>query len=110
VISQISHDYGAEIRYENSAPLGSLDNRFTLGFQPAYESLLNKQYQNNLGEHGALTKDQHDQASTLALYAGAYQKSAAAELGKAAFDAVERHRSDQRLQDDLTVLVLSRLA
>jgi serine phosphatase RsbU (regulator of sigma subunit) len=47
---------------------------------------------------------------TLALYAGAYQKSAAAELGRAVFDAVERHRRDQRLQDDLTVLVLSRLA
>ena len=47
---------------------------------------------------------------TLALYAGAYQKSAAAELGKAVFDAVERHRRDQRLQDDLTVLVLSRLS
>jgi sigma-B regulation protein RsbU (phosphoserine phosphatase) len=47
---------------------------------------------------------------TLALYAGAYQKSAAAELGKAVFDAVDRHRRDQRLQDDLTVLVLSRLA
>jgi sigma-B regulation protein RsbU (phosphoserine phosphatase) len=46
---------------------------------------------------------------TLALYAGAYQKSAAAELGTAIFDAVERHRRDQRLQDDLTVLVLSRL-
>jgi sigma-B regulation protein RsbU (phosphoserine phosphatase) len=47
---------------------------------------------------------------TLALYAGAYQKSAAAELGGAIFDAVERHRRDQRLADDLTVLVLSRLA
>ena len=46
---------------------------------------------------------------TLALYAGAYQKSAAAELGRAVFDAVERHRRDQRLSDDLTVLVLSRL-
>jgi len=47
---------------------------------------------------------------TLALYAGAYQQSAAAELGKAVFEAVERHRRDQRLSDDLTVLVLSRLA
>jgi len=46
---------------------------------------------------------------TLALFAGAYQKTAAAELGKAVFEAVERHRRDQRLQDDLTVLVLSRL-
>jgi sigma-B regulation protein RsbU (phosphoserine phosphatase) len=47
---------------------------------------------------------------TLALYAGAYQQSAAAELGTAIFNAVERHRRDQRLADDLTVLVLSRLA
>jgi len=47
---------------------------------------------------------------TLALYAGAYQQSAAAELGKAVFDAVERHRRDKRLADDLTVLVLSRLS
>ena len=46
---------------------------------------------------------------TLALYAGAYQKSAAGDLGRAVFEAVERHRRDQRLQDDLTVLVLSRL-
>lgn len=47
---------------------------------------------------------------TLALYAGAYQASAAATLGRAVFDAVERHRRDQRLADDLTVLVLSRLS
>ncbi len=47
---------------------------------------------------------------TLALYAGAYQQSAAAEIGLAIFNAVERHRRDQRLADDLTVLVLSRLA
>ena len=69
VISQISHDYGAEMRYENTHALGLLDNRFTLGFQPAYESLLNRQYVNNQGEHGALTKDQHDHAKTVALYA-----------------------------------------
>ena len=47
---------------------------------------------------------------TLALHAGAYQASAAATLGRAVFDAVERHRRDKRLADDLTVLVLSRLS
>ncbi len=47
---------------------------------------------------------------TLALHAGAYQASAAATLGRAVFDAVERHRRDKRLADDLTVLVLSRPA
>jgi iron complex outermembrane receptor protein len=69
VISQISHDYGAELRYENSANLGALGNGLTLGFQPAYESLLNQQYQNNKGEHGALTKNQHDRAKNFAVYA-----------------------------------------
>jgi iron complex outermembrane receptor protein len=68
VIAQLSHDYGAEVRYENTADLGSLSNRFTIGFQPAYESLLNHQYVNNEGEHGALTKDQHDRVKSYALY------------------------------------------
>jgi len=68
VMSQLSHDYGAEIRYENTADLGSLSNRFTIGFQPAYESLLNHQYVNDAGEHGTLTKDQHDRVKTFALY------------------------------------------
>lgn len=45
---------------------------------------------------------------TLALHAGAYQATSAATLGRAIFDAVERHRRDQRLSDDVTVLVLSR--
>jgi iron complex outermembrane receptor protein len=69
VISQISHDFGAEVRYENTASIGSLDNRITIGFQPAYESLQNRQYQNNAGEHGALTKDQRDRAGNYAAYA-----------------------------------------
>jgi iron complex outermembrane receptor protein len=69
VISQISHDYGAEVRYENSAGLGELANRLTIGVQPAYESLLNHQYVNNAGKHGAETKNQHDRAKTIALYA-----------------------------------------
>ena len=69
VISQVSHDYGAEARYENTANVGPMDNRLTVGFQPAYETLQNRQYQNNAGEHGALTKDQRDRAMSYALYA-----------------------------------------
>ncbi len=68
VIAQLSHDYGAEIRYENTATLGPLGNRLTFGFQPAYESMLNHQYVNVGGEHGALTKNQHDRVKSLALY------------------------------------------
>ena len=47
---------------------------------------------------------------TLVLHVGSYGTSAAAELGRAIFGAVERHRRDQRLGDDLTVLVLSRVS
>jgi sigma-B regulation protein RsbU (phosphoserine phosphatase) len=47
---------------------------------------------------------------TLALHVGAYGTSAAGDLGRAIFGAVERHRRDQRLADDLTVLVLSRVS
>jgi sigma-B regulation protein RsbU (phosphoserine phosphatase) len=46
---------------------------------------------------------------TLALYPGTYPEATAASVGQAIFDAVERHRRDSRLADDLSVLVLSRL-
>lgn len=46
---------------------------------------------------------------TLALHAGTLQTHSAAVIGRAVFDAVEHHRRDSRLADDLTVLVLSRL-
>ena len=68
VIAQLSHDFGAEVRYENTADIGAMSNRLTLGFQPAYESLLNHQYVNEAGKHGALTRDQHDRVKSLALY------------------------------------------
>jgi sigma-B regulation protein RsbU (phosphoserine phosphatase) len=44
---------------------------------------------------------------TLALYPGTFRDASAASIGTAIFDAVERHRRDSRLGDDLTVLVLS---
>jgi phosphoserine phosphatase RsbU/P len=46
---------------------------------------------------------------TLALYPGTFPSAGAASIGEAIFDAVERHRRDSRLGDDLSVLVLSRL-
>ena len=46
---------------------------------------------------------------TLALYPGTFPEATAASVGQAIFDAVERHRRDSRLADDLSVLVLSRL-
>ena len=46
---------------------------------------------------------------TLALYPGTFPEATAASVGQAIFDAVERHRRDSRLADDLSVLVLSRV-
>ena len=69
VISQVSRDLGAEIRYENTASLFGMNNRFTLGAQPAAENLDNRQYVNVAGEHGALTKDQRDEVSAFGVYA-----------------------------------------
>ena len=46
---------------------------------------------------------------TLALYPGTFPDATAASVGQAIFDAVEHHRRDSRLADDLSVLVLSRL-
>lgn len=46
---------------------------------------------------------------TLALHAGTFRSVSAGDIGRAIVGAVERHRRDSRLSDDLTVLVLSRL-
>lgn len=69
VISQISRDYGAEARYENTASLGARANRFTLGAQTALQNMDNRQYQNQGGDHGPLTRDEKDKVLNLSLYA-----------------------------------------
>lgn len=68
VIAQISRDFGAEVRYENTAPLGGRDNRLTIGVQPSYGNTNNRQYDNVAGEHGTLRKDQWDVAGGVAAY------------------------------------------
>jgi iron complex outermembrane receptor protein len=69
VINQQSRDYGAEIRYENTLPLFGRSHRFTLGIQPAWLDMDNRQFVNQAGSHGELRKDQNDEAIGLALYA-----------------------------------------
>jgi iron complex outermembrane receptor protein len=68
VINQQSRDVGAEVRYENTMlPLGQR-SRLTLGFQPSYMNMDDRQFQNEEGRHGPLAKDQKDQVTNLALY------------------------------------------
>jgi iron complex outermembrane recepter protein len=68
VIDQESRDWGAEVRYENSSALLGRTNRFTLGLQPAWLDMDNRQFENLAGEHGELRKQQKDQAAGLAAY------------------------------------------
>ncbi len=49
VINQQSQDYGAEVRYENTQPAFGNSNRFTLGLQPAWLSMVNRQFINEEG-------------------------------------------------------------
>jgi iron complex outermembrane receptor protein len=68
VINQESRDWGAEVRYENSSPVRGRANRLTLGLQPAWLDMDNRQFENLSGHHGGLRKNQKDQAVGLAAY------------------------------------------
>ncbi|HEU5260652.1 MAG TPA: TonB-dependent receptor [Gemmatimonadales bacterium] len=68
VIAQVSRDYGAELRYENTADLAGRSNRLTLGFQPAYGNTDNRHYDNQAGKRDSLRKDQKEQVTGAALY------------------------------------------
>lgn len=70
-------------------------------------------YSDGITEAEDPTGEPFDEAGlerTLALYPGAHPDATAASIGQAIFDAVDRHRRDSRLGDDLSVLVLSRVA
>ncbi len=69
VINQQSRDIGTEVRYENTARLGGLGNRLTIGYQPSYLNLDDRRFDNAGGEHGALRKDQKDEVTGHAVYA-----------------------------------------
>ncbi len=69
VLNQQAHDVGAEIRYLNTGTVGGRASRFTIGVQPAFQRMRNRQYVNVAGAHGALTRDERDRVANLAVYA-----------------------------------------
>jgi len=69
VIDQVSRDWGAEARFENTSPLGGLENRLTLGVQPTYGNVDDKQFVNSGGNEGALARNQRDVSGGVAAYA-----------------------------------------
>ncbi|MGH7637271.1 MAG: TonB-dependent receptor family protein, partial [Gemmatimonadaceae bacterium] len=96
VIDQLSHDWGAEVRYDNAHLLFGRENRLIVGFQPAYLTMLNKQFENAQGEHGALTRDEHDYATTLALY---LESSLTLRPGLSIIAGFRADRSTRRVND-----------
>ncbi|MGH7542404.1 MAG: TonB-dependent receptor domain-containing protein [Gemmatimonadota bacterium] len=68
LLDQVSLDVGAEVRYENQAPLVGRESRFTAGFQPAWGETDNRHFENVGGQPGELAKDQTDMARSLAFY------------------------------------------
>ena len=68
VLDQRSLDLGAEVRYENQAPLAGRESRFTAGFQPAWGETDNRHFENVAGQPGELAKDQLEEARSVAFY------------------------------------------
>jgi iron complex outermembrane receptor protein len=68
VIDQVSRDWGVEARFENTTPLDGRENRLTVGLQPTYGNVDDKQFVNAAGDEGALAKDQRDVAGGVAVY------------------------------------------
>jgi iron complex outermembrane receptor protein len=77
--------------------VGGLSNRLTLGVQPAYETLHNRQFVNDAGHHGALTRNEQDLATTLAAY-GEDALTVAPRL--TAVVGARADRSTRRVRDD----------
>jgi iron complex outermembrane receptor protein len=101
VINQQSNDYGAEVRYENTLPVFGRSNRLTIGVQPAWLRMDNRQFVNEAGAHGELRKQQKDQAVAMAVFAeNAYDLTSrlTAVLGFR-FDHSIRKSRDQFLSD-----------
>jgi iron complex outermembrane receptor protein len=69
VIDQTTYNWGAELRYIETAPLFGLGSRFTAGLQYLSTNQLDANFANVLGRRGARTKDQLNQATNVALYA-----------------------------------------
>jgi len=97
VLDQRSLDLGAEVRYENRAPLAGRESRFTAGFQPAWGETDNRHFENVAGQRGDLAKDQIEQAQGVAFYLDEILEVAAR---LSAVAGLRYDRSRRRVEDD----------
>jgi iron complex outermembrane receptor protein len=62
VIDQLSSDFGAGVRYDNTAELLGHANRFTLGINPTWGSVDDARYDNVLGRRGPMRASMQQRA------------------------------------------------
>jgi len=101
VINQQSRDIGAEVRYENTTLPFGRRSRLTLGVQPSYMHMDDRQFQNINGAHGDLAKDQLDQVTNLAAYGEQLVEVAPrlSVIGGARYEYSVREAADHFLSD-----------
>jgi iron complex outermembrane receptor protein len=68
IIDDTTYAWSTEIRYIVVAPLFGHGNRFTVGFQYFDTRQIDANFQNNLGNKGAMTKNQINMANNFGLY------------------------------------------
>ncbi|MXS85895.1 TonB-dependent receptor [Nitrosomonas sp. HPC101] len=68
VLAQPTHDYGLGLRYMNEMPLAGYRNRFVLGFEPSWGTVMDNRFRNISGRAGARTAKFDQSASSYAVY------------------------------------------
>ena len=68
IIDNTTYSWSTELRWTLAAPLFGLGNRLTAGFQYAGTQQIDTNFANVLGNRGAKTKDQINQATNLGVY------------------------------------------
>jgi len=69
VLDQPSHDYGLGLRYVNEMPIAGWRNRFVVGFEPSWGTVMDNRFVNIGGRAGARTAKFDQSASTYDVYA-----------------------------------------
>ena len=62
VIDQLTNDFGAGLRYDNTAEISGRANRFTLGITPTWASIDDDRFDNALGRRGTQRASMQQQA------------------------------------------------
>ncbi len=68
VIDQLSNDFGASLKYENSADLFGHENKLTMGFNPTYGFTQDNRYLNIGGNRGMQISDSDQYSLNLNLF------------------------------------------